>query len=163
MASKVIVEIAGRLADLQPRVRGTDTLELNAEQRERPHMKVRSQGGRELSISLPRGEELEEGDVVLVDDGVAVVVAAATEDLLEVLPRSGRQWAMAANQLGNLHRPVRFLAQTMLTPYDHILEHVLMDMGVEFERVRRGFTGDRVAAYTGGGHGHGHGHGHHHD
>ena len=68
MANKVIVEIAGRLVDLQGKVRGMDTLELNAEQRERPHMKVKSQGGRELSISLPRGEELNEGDVVLIDD-----------------------------------------------------------------------------------------------
>ena len=161
MKSIVVEHVIGKLADLRPAPSSVDTVSLSAEQRERPHLRVRSEQGRELVISLPRGAELDEGDVLATDEGVVVAVSAALEDLIEVRPISARQWAMSSNQLGNLHRPVRFLAETMLTPYDHILDHVLHDMEVPFKRVERGFVGERVPAFSGG-HGHGHGPGHHH-
>jgi urease accessory protein len=142
----VVAAVLGNLADFDPGVERVDELELTAEERERAHRRVRSRGNRELIISLPRGEELHDGDVVYVEGGVAVVVVAAPEDVLEVSPRTTREWALVAYQLGNLHRPARFLEDAILTPYDGSTGDVLRGLGLLVRRVTRGFVGERYGA-----------------
>jgi urease accessory protein len=155
----VVAEVLGKLADFDPGVEKVDELELTAEDRERAHRRVRSKGNRELIISLPRGAELHDGDVVYVDHGVAVVVVAAPEDVLEVSPRTTREWALAAYQLGNLHRPARFLADAILSPYDGSIQEVLCGLGLRARRVRRGLVGERYGAVVHHHHSHPHEHG----
>src|ERR687891_2264614 len=78
----VVAAVLGKVAQLAPSVEAVDEVELTAAERERAHLRVRSRGKRELIVSLPRGEELQDGDVIHVDNGVAVVVVAAPEDVL---------------------------------------------------------------------------------
>jgi urease accessory protein len=152
----VVASVLGKLAELDRPIEAVDELELTTAERERAHLRVRSRGNRELIISLPRGDELQEGDVVHVDDGVAVVVVAAPEDVLEVSPRTTREWALAAYQLGNLHRPARFLGDAILTPYDRSTAEVLRALGVATRRAARGFVGERCRAVMHHHHGHPH-------
>lgn len=161
----VVERVLGRLADHEGSIREVDPLELTSEQRSRSHLRGYTKAGRELLVSLERGQELEDGDVLAVDDGVAVVVAAAAEDVLEVLPRSPREWGVAAYQLGNMHRSVRFNAEGFLTPYEPSSEDLLRSLGVRHRRLQRAFTGERVTQ-SGGVHRHqhddqGHDHGRH--
>jgi urease accessory protein len=142
----VVEAVLGNLTELDRPVEAVDDLDLTAEERERAHLRARSRGNRELIISLPRGVELHDGDVVYIDDGVAVVVVAAPEDVLEVSPRTTREWALAAYQLGNLHRPARFLPDAILTPYDRSSAETLRALGVATHRVTRGFVGERCRA-----------------
>jgi urease accessory protein len=144
----VVEAVLGSLTELDRPVEAVDELELTAEERERAHLRARSRGNRELIISLPRSVELHDGDVVYVEDGVAVVVVAAPEDVLEVSPRTPREWALAAYQLGNLHRPARFLPDAILTPYDRSSAETLQALGVATHRVKRGFVGERCRALT---------------
>ncbi len=143
----VVDTVLGKLAELDPRIETVDELALTAEERERAHLRARSTGNRELIISLPRGEELHDGDVVYVEGGVAIMVVAAPEDVLEVSPRTTREWALAAYQLGNLHRPARFLPDAILTPYDRSSEEVLRALGVVTRHATRGFVGERCGAH----------------
>jgi urease accessory protein len=144
----IVEAVLGNLTELDQPVEAVDELELTTEERERAHLRARSRGNRELIISLPRGEELHDGDVVYLEDGVAVVVAAAPEDVLEVNPRTPREWALAAYQLGNLHRPARFLPDAILTPYDRSSAEMLRALGVATHRVKRGFVGERCRTLT---------------
>jgi urease accessory protein len=144
----VVEAVLGNLSELGQPVGAVDELELTTEERERAHLRARSRGNRELIISLPRGEELHDGDVVYVEDGVAVMVAAAPEDVLEVNPRTTREWALAAYQLGNLHRPARFLPDAILTPYDRSSAEMLRALGVATHRLKRGFVGERCRTPT---------------
>ena len=153
----VVEAVLGSLIELDRPVEAVDELELTTEERERAHLRARSRGNRELIISLPRGEELHDGDVVYVEDGVAVVVAAAPEDVLEVNPRTTREWALAAYQLGNLHRPARFLPDAILTPYDRSSAETLQALGVAAHRLKRGFVGERCRPLTHHHHDHLHG------
>ena len=139
----VVEAVLGNLTELDQPVEAVDELDLTAEERERAHLRARSRGNRELIISLPRGEELHDGDVVYIEDGVAVVVAAAPEDVLEVNPRTTREWALTAYQLGNLHRPARFLPDAILTPYDRSSAETLRALGVATHRLKRGLVGER--------------------
>ena len=150
----VVAAILGKLAELDRPVETVDELELTTAERERAHLRVRSRGNRELIISLPRGEELHEGDVVHVEGRVAVVVVAAPEDVLEVSPRTTREWALTAYQLGNLHHPARFLGDAILTPYDRSTDEVLLALGVATRRATRGFVGERCRAVMHHHHGH---------
>jgi urease accessory protein len=147
-----VAAVLGNVAVFDPGVEVVDELELTAEERERPHRRVRSKGNRELMISLPRGEELHDGDVVYLDGEVAVVVVAAPEDVLEARPRTTREWALASYQLGNMHRPARFVEDAILTPYDALTEEALRGLGVPARRVMRGVVGERPGAVI-----------HHHD
>ena len=156
----VVAEVLGNVGDFDPGVETVDELELTADDRERAHRRVRSNGNRELIISLPRGAELHDGDVVYVDNGVAVVVVAAPEDVLEVRPRTTREWALAAYQLGNLHRPARFLADAILTPYDGSTQEMLAGLGLRVNRVTRGLVGERYGAVAHHHHSHPDEHGH---
>ena len=150
----VVEAVLGSLTELDQPVEAVDELDLTTEERERAHLRARSRGNRELIISLPRGEELHDGDVVHVEDRVAVVVVAAPEDVLEVSPRATREWALAAYQLGNLHRPARFLPDAILTPYDRSSAEMLQALGVATRRINRGFVGERCRALTDHHHGH---------
>ena len=161
----VIENVVGRIGDLTSEVKVVDALELTAEQRQRPHFRLRTKSGKEVFVSLPRGVELQDGDVISLENGNAVVVQAAAEDLLEVTPRSAREWGVVAYQLGNLHREVRFLVDAMLTPYEESTEQVLRNSGVIYRRIQRSFGGNRYGPFTGEhphGHEHSHGHGHSH-
>ena len=151
---QVVTAVLGKLAELAQPVEAVDELELTTTERERAHLRVRSRGNRELIISLPRGEELHDGDVVHVEGEVAVVVVAAPEDVLEASPRTTREWALAAYQLGNLHRPARFLGDAILTPYDRSTAEVLLALGVATRRATRGFVGERCRAVMHHHHGH---------
>jgi urease accessory protein len=143
----VLTTVLGELGQLDRRVETVDELELTAEERERAHLRVRSRGNREFIISLPRGEELHDGDVVYVAGRVTVVVVAAPEDVLEVSPRTTKEWTLAAYQLGNLHRSARFLEDAILTPYERSSEEVLRALGVPARRATRGFVGERCGAF----------------
>ena len=153
----VVEAVLGRLADHEGSFREVDPLELTSEERARGHLRGRTKGGRELLVSIDRGPELEEGDVLALVDGVAVVVAAAAEDVLEVLPASSWEWGVAAYQLGNMHRQVRFNEHGFLTPYEPSSEEALIGLGVPYRRLQRAFSGERIRSL--GGHRHDkHGH-----
>ncbi|WP_018602596.1 urease accessory protein UreE [Mycobacterium sp. 155] len=129
-----------------------DPVILTADERARGHMKVRSEGGREVRISLDRGSDLDDGDVLAMDGHVAVVVQACDEDILVVSPATARDWGAAAFVMGNLHRPVRFSDDAMRTPYEHSTGQALDEAGIAYTRTTAPLVGQRIRAV--GGHSH---------
>lgn len=169
----MITEILGR-GELATAGYGIDPLVLSSEERASGHFTAETASGRTVRVSLPRGVELQDGDVLLKEGQWAVVVRAAEEDLLLIRPKDDPlEWSAAGYQLGNLHRPARFLPEGILTPYDPMAAQMLSGLAVIVERVRRPFVGRRFGAagahhhhgddHRHAGHSHGHEHGHDHD
>lgn len=173
----VITSIVGR-GELATAGYGIDPLILSSEERASGHFTAETAAGRVVRVSLPRGTELQDGDVLLKEGQWAVVVRAAEEDLLLIRPKGDSlEWSAACYQLGNLHRPARFLPDGILTPYDPMAAQMLSGLAVVVERVKRPFLGRRFGA-AGAHHHHGedapahshdeghthgpHGHPHHH-
>ncbi|WP_439544231.1 urease accessory protein UreE [Hyphomicrobium sp.] len=142
----VVTSIRGNVSALETGV-VVDPLPLTSAQRASAHFSAPTARGKTVRVSLPRGTELHDGDVLEFDDGVAVVVVAAAEDLLFVKPAGdGMMWWVACYQLGNLHRPARFLDDGILTPYDPMALNILRGFGVLVERCNRPFVGRRFGA-----------------
>lgn len=160
IAMAVITSILGR-GELATAGYGIDPLVLSSEERASGHFTAETAAGRTVRVSLPRGTELQDGDVLLKEGQWAVVVRAAEEDLLLIRPKDDPlEWSTAGYQLGNLHRPARFLPDGILTPYDPMAAQMLSGLAVIVERVRRPFVGRRFGA-AGAHHHHGedaHGH-----
>lgn len=150
------------LADARPEGGAEDPILLTSEQRSSPHGVLESAGGRIVRLSLPRGSELNDGDVLAKDGETAIVVRAAPEALFSIAPHDALMWGVAGFHLGNLHRPVRFTDTAMLTPADAKVADVLHDAGLSFEAIDAPFVGRRFGSYAGHDHDHDH-HGHHHE
>jgi len=148
----VITAVLGTIAEFVEHVQHQDPLLLSSEQRASPHMLGHTAGGRDLRISMPRGTELNDGDVLALDGDVAIVVQAAPEELFAVSPGDAYTWGVVGYQLGNLHRPVRFTEDTMLTPADAMVADMLGRLDISFERKVIPFVGKRYGSHTGGHH-----------
>ncbi len=155
----VIIDIVGTLSTLQQQVKQTDPLILTSEERLSPHMLGRTVGDRALRISLPRSAELFDGDILVFDGDVAVVVEAAPEDLIIISPDDKLTWGIVGFQLGNLHRPVRFTETSILTPADPVVAEMLERIGIAFEQRMTPFIGHRYGSQASA-HAHTHAHAH---
>jgi urease accessory protein len=149
----IVERVIGHIDTLSPRPGRIDLVMLTSEERASAHMVAHSEGGRSIRLSLPRGTELNDGDVLAVEGDTALVVGAAMEDLFFVSPRDAYQAGVAGYQLGNLHRPVRFTEAALLTPADPVVADLLKRLGIAFEVRRAPFIGQRYGAYAGHHHG----------
>jgi urease accessory protein len=156
----VITRVLGTVETLKGRFFSEDSLLLTSEERASPHMVGHSQGGRSLRISLPRESELNDGDVLVLEGDVAVVVRAAPERLFVIRPHGVMAWGVAGFQLGNLHRPVRFTDDAMLTPADPMVADMFTRLAIPYEESLMAFVGRRYGSFTGHQHRHGHDHDH---
>jgi len=158
----VITAVMGTVSEMAATAGGEDALFLTSEERASAHMAAVTKGGRAVKISLPRGTELNDGDVLAIEDDTMIVARAAKERLFVIAPDSALQWGVAAFHLGNLHRPVRFRNDAMLTPADTKVADVLRGSGIAFESSDAPFIGVRYGSYAGHDQGHSHSHGHEH-
>ena len=163
----VITAVLGTESEMAATAGGGDSIFLTSEERASAHMAAMTKGGRAVKISLPRGTELNDGDVLAVEEDTMIVVRAASERLFVIAPGTALEWGVAAFHLGNLHRPVRFRDDAMLTPADPKVADVLRGSGITFETSDAPFVGVRYGSYAGHDHDHDHTHGsaqsHEHD
>lgn len=132
---KIIVErILGLVADAHTRGLEADPVIMDHAQLQKPHQKAVTAGGRILGISLDKGEHLRPGAVLYLDDRVVIFVDLPEEDLLEIRPLGNLEWGKAAYNIGNMHQPAYLYEEMIRCPYDSVLERVLAQLGIPFER-----------------------------
>lgn len=157
---KILPSINERLTD------GGDTyherLVLPFELRRKSRLRARLESGAEVALMLERGSVLRGGDRLKLGERVVLVVAA-DEPVLHVTAADARQLARAAYHLGNRHVPLQIGDGWLRLERDHVLEDMLVGLGVEVVHLDAPFEPE-AGAY-GGGHRHSHGdddHEHHH-
>ena len=143
----VVTRVLGTIDDFKDKVTASDKLSLTSEERLNPHMVGHTEGGRTVRLSLPRGTELNDEDVLALDGDVAIVVASTPEDLLVLTPRDALEWGVAGYQLGNLHKPVRFTNDMMLTPADPMVADLLNRLKIPYDRRTTSFVGRRYGSH----------------
>lgn len=136
----IVTELPVRPSDGELAGRERDVLVMTAEERRWGRRRVVTVGGRELGLALPTGSVLGPGEVVHVDDGWYVVVEAAAEPVLAVVPRSRQEGLRVAFEVGNRHFTLAADGERLLVPDDPAMEQLLRRLAVPFERTRAVFV-----------------------
>lgn len=125
--------------------------------------------GHDLAVSLPRGQVIRGGDVLVGEGNELLRVLAAPQPLMQVKPcalhGSAFDLVRAAYHLGNRHVQIELRPDHLKIEPDHVLAAMLQQMRLVVESSREAFEPEGGAYHGGHAHGdaHGHAHGHAHD
>jgi len=130
-----------------------DTLTLTFEDRRQGHGRRRSDSGTEFAISLPSGTVLKGDDCLVLDaEQTVVTIKEAIEAVYIVRPKTPREWAYYAYQVGNRHQQVMIGETELIFLQNPAVRSLLEQLHVHFETDQRPFT----AALANVGHSHPH-------
>ncbi|MDR5171742.1 urease accessory protein UreE [Methylobacillus flagellatus] len=132
-----------------------DQLVLPFDRRQKSRLRVVLASGIEAALLLERGTVLRGGDLLQAEDGRVVQVVAADEPVLLVTAETAQQLMRAAYHLGNRHVPLEVCNGWLRLEQDHVLQEMLLGLGVQVEGQMAPFEPE-AGAYGGG-------HRHHHD
>jgi urease accessory protein UreE len=145
----LIEKVLGNIAQTDAAGRAVDLVQLSADGMAKPHQKTVTEAGRELKISLPRGENLFCGAVLCMDEDMVIAVDMPEEKVFELRPRTHLEWARAAYSIGNMHQSAFLHEDCIRVPYDYVLEKMIAGLAVEYSIVRRKLDGLRANAADG--------------
>ncbi len=128
LGSRAETHLAEALHTLEHRG-AVDVLTLAPGDVSRRRMRVRTQGGEDLAIALPRDQTLFDGAVLLLEAGRAIVVRVATERWLQLSPRSIADAVELGYHAGNLHWRVRFAGDTLMVALEAPVEDYIARLG----------------------------------
>lgn len=129
-------------------------LAMDFEQRSRSRQRVSLPDGRDVSLVLPRGQVIGDGDLVRDAHGSCIRIRAAQQTLLRVQADDGWVLLRCAYHLGNRHVRLQVRPDFLQLEPDPVLQQMLVQLGAQVTEVRAPFEPE-VGAY-GGGHHHGH-------
>ena len=141
------------------------TVSLVWDLRQRSRFRARLQDGREVAVMLSREGVLRGGDRLRADSGLVVDVEAAPEDLVEARSEDALLLSRAAYHMGNRHVPLEVRPGCLRFQPDHVLEEMLIGLGMKLAECRAAFdpeSGAYGAHRHGDAEGHGHSHAHSH-
>lgn len=139
-----------------------DIVTLAHDERHLRRKRLTLQHGDEVLVDLPEAIALNNGDVLVLEDGRVFEIIAAEELLLEVRGRDRDHLMRLCWHLGNRHLPTQIETDRVLIQRDHVIADMLKGLGATVEEIREPFQPER-GAYHSHSHGHAHGHSHAHD
>lgn len=99
--------------------------------------RVTTDHGNEIGIRLDGHTDLEDGDVLFKDERNMIVIYTNKDDVISIRPRTLLEMGDIAHQLGNRHLPAQFEGEEMIVQYDYLVEELLQQVGIPFEREQR--------------------------
>jgi len=114
-----------------------------------------------VMLDLKEAVMLADGDLLVLDSGDYVRIAAVEETLYDIRPRDPLHLIELAWHLGNRHLPAEIRQDRILILRDPVIKAMLEGLGATVAEVTEPFQPMRGAYHGSGGHSHGHG-GHHH-
>lgn len=141
-------------------VRIAGGLVLPFEQRCKSRFRALLEDGREVGVLLPRGTVLRGGDLLADESGMHVRVTAATEPTSIAFSGDDLLLARAAYHLGNRHVPLEIGEGWVRYLHDHVLDAMLVGMGLHVRSEYAPFEPEAGAyEHHGAAHGLAHAHG----
>ena len=128
-----------------------DAVTLPFEYRQKSRLLSQTDKGAKIGIFLPRGQTLQHGLVLSGLDAYRVKVLAAAEALSVVHTDDQLLFSRACYHLGNRHIPLQILPGELRFQTDHVLDQMLIGLGLTVSHESLPFEPEH-GAY----HGHGH-------
>ena len=130
--------------------RAFDTILLVQGERHLRRKLLKLRHGDEVMVDLPEPVMLEHGDMLVLEDGRAVEIIAAEEELLEIVGRDALHLIKLAWHLGNRHLPAQIEGGRILIQRDHVINAMLEGLGRTGEGGSGAFpTGSRRLSFPG--------------
>ena len=130
----ILDKILGNIKDMEDIHCHVERIYLESDELLKRVLRVTSDHGHEYGISLPKGGEMRDGDILFNDDHNMVVISVKEDDVIVITPRDINEMGEVAHNLGNKHLPVQIEDGKIIIQYDYLVEKFLQDLQVNFER-----------------------------
>ena len=137
------------------------TLTLDYDRRTRSRQKVELDNGEPAGLFLSRGSILAQGQRLLAQSGEVVEIRAARETVSTVSVDDELLMARACYHLGNRHVPLQITAGFIRYQHDHVLDAMVIGLGLNVAVEEAAFEPEAGAYDSGGQHHSHHAHSHH--
>ena len=125
------------------------TLTLTYDQRQKSRLRVTLDDGLEAGIILERGTVLRHGDFLRSKRGEFVQILAAKEKVTVVMTEDVLLFSKACYHLGNRHVPLQIENNWLSFQRDHVLEELVLNLGLEIKHKTLPFQPE-CGAYSNG-------------
>jgi urease accessory protein len=141
-----------------------DRLILPFDLRQKSRLRARLESGEEVALHLERGGVLRGGEKLATTDGRVILVVAADEPVSRITAADPLLLTRAAYHLGNRHVPLEIGAGWLQIEHDHVLEHMVIGLGLTVQTALAPFEPEAGAyGHSSHDHSHDHAHGHGHE
>ena len=130
----ILDKILGNIKDMTDIHCHIERIYLESDELLKRVLRVTSDHGHEYGISLPKGSEMKDGDILFNDGHNIVVISVKEDDVIVITPRDINEMGEIAHNLGNKHLPVQIEDGKIIIQYDYLIEKFLQDLKVNFER-----------------------------
>lgn len=130
----ILDKILGNIKDMEDIHFHVERIYLESDELLKRVLRVTSDHGHEYGISLPKGSEMRDGDILFNDGHNMVVISVKEDDVIVITPRDINEMGEVAHNLGNKHLPVQIEDGKIIIQYDYLVEKFLQDLQVNFER-----------------------------
>lgn len=130
----ILDKILGNIKDMEDIHCHVERIYLESDELLKRVLRVTSDHGHEYGISLSKGSEMRDGDILFNDGHNMVVISVKEDDVIVVTPRDINEMGEVAHNLGNKHLPVQIEDGKIIIQYDYLVEKFLQDLQVNFER-----------------------------
>ena len=130
----ILDKILGNIKDMEDIHCHVERIYLESDELLKRVLRVTSDHGHEYGISLPKGSEMRDGDILFNDGHNMVVISVKEDDVIVITPRDINEMGDVAHNLGNKHLPVQIEDGKIIIQYDYLVEKFLQDLQVNFER-----------------------------
>ena len=131
-----------------------DTAVLAHDDRHLRRRVVQLSGGEKVLVDLPEPVHLDDGDLLVLDDGRHARIRAAAADVYDIRARDSVHLAELAWHIGNRHLAAQIEGGRILILRDHVIRAMLEGLGATVTDATEAFHPVR-GAYAGHSHGHG--------
>jgi len=100
-------------------------------------LRVKTDHGNEIGISLKERTPLQKGDVLFKDGNNIIFIDVYEDDIIVIHPKDINEMGVIAHQLGNRHLPAQFEGDDMIVQYDYLVEELLNEMNISHDREQR--------------------------
>jgi urease accessory protein len=132
----------------------TDAVCLPYDLRKKSRLRVQSERGVEVAITLERGSSLKDGDLLAAESGEILLVRAEAEQVSEARSEDALLLMRAAYHLGNRHVPLQIEVGLLRYQHDHVLDEMVSELGLELRIAQAAFQPEGGAYASGHAHSH---------